>query len=97
MNHISPYEPALSPQMSASVASPKSAKAAREFEASLIASLLASLEKTMGSVPGESEIPGADNYNYLGTKALSEAIAARGGFGIAQLITQYLPKHEGKG
>ncbi len=94
---ISIYEPTASPQTATSVAYPRSAKAAREFEASLINSLLASLEKTFASAPGESEIPGADSYNYLGTQALSEAIAARGGFGIAHLIAQHLPKNEGKG
>lgn len=97
MAPISIHEPTVPPQISTPVATPRSAKAAHEFEASLIASLLSSLEKTFGSAPGESEIPGADSYNYLGTQALSEAIAARGGFGIARLITQHLPKNEGKG
>ncbi|HTZ82399.1 MAG TPA: hypothetical protein VMB66_04370 [Candidatus Acidoferrales bacterium] len=75
----------------------RGAKAAREFEASLIASLLQSLEKTFASVPGDKSLPGADDYNYLGTKALADGIAARGGFGIAALIARHLPTHEGKG
>lgn len=68
----------------------RGAKAAREFEASLIASLLESLEKTFASVPGETGLPGADDYNYLGTKALADGIATRGGFGIAALISRHL-------
>jgi Rod binding domain-containing protein len=75
----------------------RGAKAAREFEAHLIGSLLESLEKTFAAVPGESSLPGADDYNYLGTQALAQALAARGGFGIAEMISRHLPAHEGKG
>ena len=41
------------------------------------------MEKTFATLPGESTISGADDYNYLGTRALAEGLAARGGFGIA--------------
>jgi Rod binding domain-containing protein len=67
-------------------------KAAREFEAQLIGSLLASLEKTFAAVPGDDSIPGSDDYNYLGTQALAEALADRGGFGIAAMIMRHLPE-----
>jgi len=75
----------------------RGAKAAREFEARLIGSLLESLEKTFATLPGENTIAGADDYNYLGTQALAEGLAARGGFGIAAMISRHLPAHEGKG
>ena len=75
----------------------RGAKAAHEFEAQLIGSLLESLEKTFAAVPGEDSMPGADDYNYLGTSALSQALAERGGFGIAQMICRHLPLHESKG
>lgn len=75
----------------------RGAKAAREFEAQLISSLLESLEKTFAAVPGENPMPGVDDYNYLGTEALGQALAARGGFGIAAMIIRHLPGHEGKG
>ena len=68
----------------------RSGKAAREFEAELIGSLLANLEKTFATVPGENNLPGEDNYNYLGTEALASALAASGGFGIARLIARHL-------
>jgi Rod binding domain-containing protein len=82
----------------------KGAKAAQEFEAQLIGSLLESMEKTFASLPGEDTLPGSDNYNYMGTHALAEALAAHGGFGLAALITRHLPApsasaaspHEGK-
>jgi len=72
-------------------------KAAHEFEAQLIASLLESLEKTFSALSSTDPIAGSDDYNYLGTRALAEALASRGGFGIANLISAHLPSHEGKG
>lgn len=72
-------------------------KAARDFEALLIGSVLESMEKTFAALPGENSPTGADDYNYLGTQALAQALAARGGFGIAALISRHLPVHEGNG
>jgi Rod binding domain-containing protein len=93
--------PASSLTMDPALATPPSVpgrgkKAAREFEAHLLGSLLESLEKTFASVPGENLMPGSDDYNYLGTQALSQALAAQGGFGIAALISGQLEPHEGK-
>jgi Rod binding domain-containing protein len=68
----------------------KGAKAAREFEAQLIGTVLASMEKTFAAIPGQDPIAGEDDYNYLGTEALASAIAAGGGFGIAKLISHHL-------
>jgi Rod binding domain-containing protein len=68
----------------------KGPKAAREFEAQLIGTVLQSLEKTFAAIPGQDAMAGEDDYNYLGTQALASAVAAGGGFGIARLITQHL-------
>jgi Rod binding domain-containing protein len=95
MNRLSTGS-ALPPQLAMPSVAPKGAKAARDFEANLIASLLESLEKTFANLPGEDSLPGGDDYNYLGTQALASGLAARGGFGIAALIEKHLP-HEGKG
>jgi Rod binding domain-containing protein len=87
----------LPPELSVPVSSAaRDVKAAREFEAQLIASVLQSLERTFGGLPGEDSIAGADNYNYLGTQAFSQALAEKGGFGIASLILEHLPLHEGE-
>jgi Rod binding domain-containing protein len=67
----------------------KGQKAAREFEAQLIGTVLQSMEKTFASVPGQGPIAGEDNYNYMGTQALASAIVAGGGFGIARMIACY--------
>jgi len=95
MNPIS--FPTLTPELAApSAASLRGAKAAREFEAQLIGSLLESLEKTFAGLPGQSSLPGADDYNYLGTRALAAVLSEKGGFGIASMIARSLQAHEGK-
>jgi Rod binding domain-containing protein len=87
----------ISPQLASPAAGlGRGAKAAREFEAQLIGSMLESMEKTFATLPGEDSMPGADNYNYMGAQALSQALAAKGGFGIAAMIMRHLPAHEGK-
>jgi Rod binding domain-containing protein len=65
-------------------------KAAREFEAQLIGTVLESLEKTFAALPGQDAMAGQDDYNYMGTQALALALAAGGGFGIAKMIAQHL-------
>lgn len=68
----------------------KGQKAAHEFEAQLIGTVLESLEKTFASLPGQEAIAGQDDYNYLGTQALASSLAAGGGFGIAKMILEHL-------
>jgi hypothetical protein len=67
--------PGLSPTLATPAKMPgRGPKAAREFEASLIGSLLESMEKTFAALPGENKVSGADDYNYLGTKVRGRAI-----------------------
>jgi Rod binding domain-containing protein len=68
----------------------KGEKAARDFEAQLIGTVLQSLEKTFAALPGKEEIAGQDDYNYLGAEALASGLAAHGGFGIARMISESL-------
>lgn len=65
----------------------KAEKAACDFEAILLSSLLESLQKTFAGIP-EDDASGSSNYAVMGTQALASAIAARGGIGIAQMILQ---------
>jgi Rod binding domain-containing protein len=94
MNSISAsafVPPGVSPDLATPAAAlGRGAKAAREFEAQLIGSLLESMEKTFAALPGQDSVTGADNYNYLATHTLAEALAARGGFGIAAMIAPHL-------
>lgn len=68
-------------------------QASREFEANLIASILQTAEKTFAALPGKDSFAGSENYDYLATQALGGAIASRGGFGIAAMISHYLGSH----
>jgi Rod binding domain-containing protein len=65
----------------------KAEKAAQDFEAVLLGSLLDSLQKTFAGAP-EDDSSGSGNYALMGTQALASAMAARGGIGIARLILQ---------
>src|SRR5258708_25632412 len=100
-NPASLFSPSLSSgaALSAQLATPapglgRGKNAAHEFEAHLIGSLLESLEKTFSAVPGGQTSPGDDDYNYIGTEALAGALSAKGGFGIADMISKYMAAHE---
>ena len=84
LSSTAPLPSAAAPDLS------KGRKAAREFEAQLIGSVLESLEKTFATVPGQQGAAGEDDYNYLGTQALASGLVAGGGFGIAHMISTYL-------
>jgi Rod binding domain-containing protein len=78
------------PPLTSAPALGKGQKAAREFEAQLIGTVLESLEKTFAELPGQDAMAGQDDYNYMGTQALASTLAAGGGFGIAKMITQHM-------
>ncbi len=69
--------------------SPKLVKAAHEFEAILLQSWM---EKMNQSFVGESgsQDPAHDTVSSLGTEAIAQALAARGGIGIAKMILRQL-------
>jgi Rod binding domain-containing protein len=68
----------------------KGEKAARDFEAILLTSLMDSLQKTLSGLP-DDQTPGASDYRLMGTQAFAAAIADQGGIGIARLILSHLP------
>jgi Rod binding domain-containing protein len=65
-------------------------RAAREFEAVLLNTLLGSLEQSFSALPGKTNESGSDHFQYLGIQALSSSLAAGGGVGIARMILQHL-------
>jgi Rod binding domain-containing protein len=67
----------------------KNEKAARDFEALLLGPVLDSLQKSFAGNE-DAHTVGAADYRQMGTQALAQAIAARGGIGIAQLILHHL-------
>jgi Rod binding domain-containing protein len=82
-DHITTADPA------ALKAGLKNQKTARDFEAMLLTPLLDSLQKTFAGHSEGAGIPGASDYRLMATEALAQAIAARGGIGIAQLILRH--------
>jgi len=66
--------------------------AAHEFEGVLLNTMLGPLERAFSSLPGKKPDSESDNYHSLGMQALSSALAAGGGMGIADLIIRSLLK-----
>jgi Rod binding domain-containing protein len=66
------------------------ARAARDFEAILLRTLLEPLQRSFSTIPGESSQAGQDEFQYMGTEALAAAMAERGGLGIADMLTRQL-------
>lgn len=92
MQSLSPIT-VVPPQLATPSPSFRGIQASREFEASLIASILQTAEKTFAALPGEGSFAGSENYDYLATQALGNEIATHGGFGISTMISHYLAAH----
>lgn len=91
MNRVTALSGALAGSATSSPDSPRRiAKAARDFEAVLLRSLLEPLQKSFSTIAGESSQAGHDDYQYMGTEALAMTLAASGGLGIADMITKQL-------
>ena len=64
----------------------KNEKAARDFEAMLLTPVFDALQKTFAGDSEDAKTVGAGDYRQMGSQALAQAIAARGGIGIAKLV-----------
>ncbi len=84
---------ALSPDLlahRAEVKRPSVEDAAREFETMLIAQWLKSARDAGSVLAEQSEMAGADSYLEMGEKVLAETMAAKGTFGLAQMMVKEL-------
>ena len=79
------------PSGDAAAVSPKLAKSAREFEAILLQSWLEKMNQSFAGLE-ESQDPAHDTLTSLGTQAIAQALAARGGIGIANMIVRQLQR-----
>ena len=59
-------------------------KATEEFESMLVSSWWEQMEKTFGN--SEPQEPGFDTLRSIGLRAMTTAMAAAGGFGIARML-----------
>ncbi len=82
-NPLNPQSGDLSPKG-------KLPKAAQEFEAILLNSLLQSLHDSFCSLPGDDSKAASDGYSAMGTQALASELAASGGLGIARMMITHL-------
>ena len=78
-----------STEAASTATSPKLVKAAHEFEAMLLQSWLEKMNKSFAGESGSLD-PAHDTVSSLGTQAVAQALAARGGIGIANMILRQL-------
>ena len=97
MNAASPVTAAFVPSTPAAEHARKIAKAAHEFEAVLLNTVLGPLERTFASLPGKETDAVSDNYQSLGMQTLTSNLAAKGGLGLADMIIKSLSKRDRAG
>jgi Rod binding domain-containing protein len=66
-------------------------KAAQEFESMLLSSWLQKMNESFAG-NDEKQDPAHDTFTSLGTEAMAQALAARGGVGIAAKLLKQLQK-----
>jgi len=93
MNTVAHISPVTSIAADEGAHSAKMVRAARQFEAVLLNSLLGSLQHSFSSLGGQKSDGESTNYDYVGMQALSSALAARGGIGIADRILASMRQH----
>jgi hypothetical protein len=71
-------------------------KAACDFEAILLRSLLEPLQKSFSKIAGEADSAGQEDYQYMATEAFASAIVSSGGLGIANMISKQLTRASSK-
>jgi Rod binding domain-containing protein len=67
----------------------KLTKAAREFEGILLSSWLEEVQKSSLDPSDPGQEAGSETLRSLGTQAVAQALADRGGFGIARMIVHH--------
>lgn len=72
---------------------PKAVKAAKDFEAIFLRTLLSSLEKTTSINGGGKLNTGQSTYGSMVVGALADNISASGGIGLADIVAKSLSAH----
>ena len=78
---------------SAEAIDPKALKAARDFEAIFLRTLLSSLEKTTAVSGGGKLNTSQSTYGSMVVGALADNISAGGGVGLADIVARSLSAH----
>lgn len=72
---------------------PKALKAAKDFEAIFLRTLLSSLEKTTSINGGGKLSTGQSTYGSMVVGALADNISSSGGIGLADIVAKSLTAH----
>lgn len=72
---------------------PKTLKAAKDFEAIFLRTLLSSLEKTTSVSGGGKLNTGQSTYGSMVVGALADNISGSGGIGLADIVAKSLTAH----
>ncbi|RYZ09484.1 MAG: hypothetical protein EOO73_04095 [Myxococcales bacterium] len=72
---------------------PKALKAAKDFEAIFLRSLLSSLEKTTSMSGGGKLTTGQSTYGSMVVGAMADQISGTGGIGLADIVAKSLAGH----
>jgi Rod binding domain-containing protein len=74
-------------------ADPKALKAAKDFEAIFLRTLLSSLEKTTSVSGGGKLSTGQSTYGSMIVGAMADQISGTGGIGLADIVAKSLAAH----
>lgn len=74
-------------------ADPKALKAAKDFEAIFLRTLLSSLEKTTSMSGGGKLDTGQSTYGSMIVGAMADQISGSGGIGLADIVAKSLSAH----
>jgi len=77
-------------QIQAQLLGQRASSGAQEFEASLFASVLDKMEKSLSIEDEQNDDPGHDAWGAIGVRAVSQALAQRHVLGIASMIEHSL-------
>jgi Rod binding domain-containing protein len=72
---------------------PKALKAAKDFEAIFLRTLLSSLEKTTSVKGGGKLDTGQSTYGSMVVGAMADQISSTGGIGLADIVAKSLAAH----
>jgi Rod binding domain-containing protein len=81
--------PASEPEPSPGSRMQKLTKVAQQFEGVLLSSLLQEVQKGMVDSSAGGLGAGSDTLQSLGTQAVAQALAQKGGLGIAKMIVRH--------
>lgn len=85
------------PAQSSEPVDPRALKAAKDFEAIFLRTLLSSLEKTTGVSGASKPTTSQSTYGSMVVGAMADQISGTGGIGLAEIVARSLTTHVSSG